>query len=222
MTIDLYFQEESAPARAVLLVIKQLKLPVNLKRMNVLNGDQHKPEFIEINPQHTIPTIVDDGMSLWESRAIITYLCNQYAPNSSLYPRDVNERALVDRWLQYDLATLYKSIADYSGPMWSGSLKVDKEKEKTMCNALQLLEDQLSKTKYVIGPRLSLADISLLCTVDNLTNVFDYDISDFKFVAGWQGRLRRELQAYREVCEDGIENLRNYIRSKIAANPASR
>lgn len=53
-------------------------------------------------------------MSLWESRAIITYLCNQYAPNSPLYPKDVQERALVDKWLQFDLGTLYKSILDFT------------------------------------------------------------------------------------------------------------
>jgi glutathione S-transferase len=222
MPIDLYYQPESPPARTVLMVAKHLKIPVNIKLMNVLEGDQFKPEFLELNPQHTVPTIVDDGMSLWESRAIITYLCNQYAPNSPLYPRDVNERALVDRWLQYDLGSLYKSITDYTGPMFAGSIKLDAEKEKTMCSALELLDSQLSKSKYVVGSKLTIADLSLLNSVDLLTNCMDYDISDFKFVAGWQARLKRELPYYREVAEDGIENLRNFIRLKIDANPASR
>jgi len=225
MPIDLYYQSESSPSRAVLMVAKHLKIPVNIKLMNVLNGDQLKPEFLELNPQHTLPTIVDDGMSLWESRAIITYLCNQYAPNSPLYPRDVNERALVDRWLQYDLGSLYKSILDYISPMLVGSIKLDAEKEKTMCSALELLDNQLKTTKYVIGSKLTIADISLLNSVDLLTNVIDYDITnkqDFKFIAGWQARLKRELPYYREVAEDGIDNLRNFIRSKIGSNPASR
>jgi glutathione S-transferase len=107
-------------------------------------------------------------------------------------------------------------------PMFSGNIKLDPEKEKTMCNALKLLDDQLSQSKYVIGSKLTLADLSLLNSVDHLTNCMDYDISDFKFVAGWQARLKRELPYYREVSEDGIENLRNYVRSKIDANPASR
>jgi len=225
MPIDLYYQSESSPSRAVLMVAKHLKIPVNIKMMNVLNGDQLKPEFLELNPQHTLPTIVDDGMSLWESRAIITYLCNQYAPNSPLYPRDVNERALVDRWLQYDLGSLYKSILDYISPMLVGSIKLDAEKEKTMCSALELLDNQLKTTKYVIGSKLTIADISLLNSVDLLTNVIDYDITnkqDYKFIAGWQARLKRELPYYREVAEDGIDNLRNFIRSKIGSNPASR
>lgn len=70
--------------------------------------------ILKLNPQHTVPTMVDDGMTLWESRAIITYLCNQYAPNSSLYPSDVHDRALVDRWLQFDLGTLFKSLFEYT------------------------------------------------------------------------------------------------------------
>jgi len=106
--------------------------------------------------------------------------------------------------------------------MFGGSIKLDPEKEKTMCSALELLDSQLSKSKYAIGSQLTIADLSLLNSVDLLTNCMDYDISEFKFVAGWQARLKRELPYYREVAEDGIENLRNFIRSKIDANPASR
>ena len=58
-----------------------------------------------------MPTIVDGDLSLWESRAIIQYLANQYAPNTSLYPSDPKKRAIVDRTLNFDVS-YYKSIAD--------------------------------------------------------------------------------------------------------------
>jgi glutathione S-transferase len=48
MPVDLYYQSESPPCRAVLMVAKHLKIPVNIKLMNVLEGDQFKPEFIEV------------------------------------------------------------------------------------------------------------------------------------------------------------------------------
>lgn len=47
------------------------------------------------------------------SRAIMRYLVDMYAPNHSLYPKDVKRRALIDQFLDYDLGTLYKNISDY-------------------------------------------------------------------------------------------------------------
>lgn len=68
---------------------------------------------LQINPQHTIPTIDDHGLILWESRVILTYLCSSFAKDDSLYPKDVRARALVDQRLQFDLGTLYRRMMDY-------------------------------------------------------------------------------------------------------------
>jgi len=229
MPIDLYYMPESPPSRAVLMVAKHLNIPVNIKHVDLMKQEQLKPEFLEINPAHTVPALVDDDLTLWESRAIMAYLCNQYAPDNSLYPEDPEQRALIDKWLQFDLGSLYKSICDYTDPMFAGSIKLDKQKEQQMCSALEVLDQQLSKNKYVAGGKLSLADLSIINGVDYLTDVMEYDITnhkDYKFVAGWQARLkRRELPYYREICEDGIDNLRNYVRSLIQdsnTNPAAK
>ena len=75
-----------------------------------MKGEHLTPEYLKLNPHHTIPTLDDDGFVLYESRAIITYLVDKYAPNSSLYPQDVKKRALVDQALQFDGTTLYPTM----------------------------------------------------------------------------------------------------------------
>lgn len=53
-----------------------------------------------------MPTLVDDdGFSVYESRAVLAYLVNKYAPNHVLYPSDPKKRALVDMALHFDGST---------------------------------------------------------------------------------------------------------------------
>lgn len=66
-----------------------------------------------MNPQHTIPTMVDDGFVLSESRAMLMYLVNKYGENEeSLYPSDPEKRALVDMRICFDLASLYVRFSE--------------------------------------------------------------------------------------------------------------
>jgi glutathione S-transferase len=67
--------------------------------------------FFQINPQHTIPTLDDNGFALWESRAILSYLVEKYGKDDSLYPKDVKARAVVNQRLYFDLGTLYQRFA---------------------------------------------------------------------------------------------------------------
>lgn len=74
--------------------------------MDLMKGEQLSEEFIKINPQHVIPTLVDDGKSIWESAAINTYLVGKYASDDSLYPKDLYQRAVVDQRLFYNCTVL--------------------------------------------------------------------------------------------------------------------
>lgn len=66
MPIDCYYIPGSAPCRAVLLTAKVLGVPLNLKQTDLMKGEHLTPEFLKLNPQHTIPTINDNGFNLWE------------------------------------------------------------------------------------------------------------------------------------------------------------
>lgn len=76
--------------------------------MNLFEKEQLNKDFIKINPQHTIPTLDDDGFILSESRAIAIYLIEKYFPEGhSLYPKDVNQQAIINQRLQFDCGTLH-------------------------------------------------------------------------------------------------------------------
>lgn len=48
------------------MLAKMIGVELELKTLNVLEGEQLKPEFVQLNPQHTIPTLDDHGLVLWE------------------------------------------------------------------------------------------------------------------------------------------------------------
>ena len=64
--MDFYYIEPSVPCRAVMLVAKAVGISLNKKVVNIFNKEQMKPDFIAINPQHCLPTLVDGDLTLWE------------------------------------------------------------------------------------------------------------------------------------------------------------
>ncbi|GFQ72480.1 glutathione S-transferase 1, isoform C [Trichonephila clavata] len=114
MVLILYMMEISPPCRAVLMTIKHLGIQAELREENLIIGNSKRhPEFLKINPRSCVPTIDDDGFYLWESRAIMTYLVNKYAPSNAIYPKDPKKRAVVDMMLNFDQGTLYRSQVEY-------------------------------------------------------------------------------------------------------------
>jgi glutathione S-transferase len=104
----LLITQYSQPVRATLMTIRALGICVELKEVNLIEGEQFLSDFIKINPQHSVPTLVqDDGFVLWDSHAIMAYLVDKYGNNDSLYPRDLRKRAIINQRLHFDNGVLF-------------------------------------------------------------------------------------------------------------------
>lgn len=66
MAPTLYYMGMSPPCRSVRLAAKAVGLPLDLKIIDIMKGENLTPEFVKINPQHTLPTFVDGDVTLWE------------------------------------------------------------------------------------------------------------------------------------------------------------
>ncbi|CAL1265901.1 unnamed protein product [Larinioides sclopetarius] len=147
------------------MTAKYLGIDVNQKLVKLVAGEQLKPEYLKMNPQHCVPTIDDNGFYLWESRAILAYLANKYAPDSPVYPKDPKERAIVDRMLYFDIGTVFMAVREYLLPQLFKGQPADPEKAEAFKKTLDLLEGFLSKTAYVAGDHVTLADFSIIATL---------------------------------------------------------
>ncbi|RWS01025.1 glutathione S-transferase 1-1-like protein [Dinothrombium tinctorium] len=206
MPIDLYEMLGSAPCLSVKMLLNHLKIPANLHHLNLPAGDHLKPEYLKLNPMHTIPTINDNGFALWESRTILRYLVNQYAPGNDLYPNDPKKRAIVDRMLDFDLGTLYSAAAQWMYPPIFKKTPREPEKEKVLSDKLQLFDQLLATNRYAAGEHLTIADLSLLASV-NTFYAAGHNMDQYQNIKSWWNRLEHELPYYKELVPPHVDAL---------------
>nr|AIL29309.1 glutathione S-transferase delta 2 [Cnaphalocrocis medinalis] len=212
MGIDLYYVPGSPPCRAVLLTARALNLNLNLKLVDMNSGEHLKPEFLKLNPQHTVPTLVDDGHSVWESRAIITYLANKYGKGKPLYPEDPKERSQVDQALYFNIGTLYHRWADYFFPQVFGGAPADKAKLEKVEEALKMLDTMLEGHKFITGNNMTIADL------DYLASISSFEASDVNFlkypnIKRWYETAKSSAPGYEEANAAGLVALKELCKT---------
>lgn len=188
--MDFYYLPRSLPCRAVLMTAKALGLEMNKIVVDTSIGEQMKPEFLRINPQHTIPTLVDGDFVLWESRAIMIYLVEKYGKQDHpLYPSCPKKRALINQRLYFDMGTLLKSFAAYLNPQIWQNKSADPELYRNLEIAVEFLNAFLGESDYVAGDTMTLADLALLATISTIEMV-DFDFSKFEKVKKWYAKMK--------------------------------
>ncbi|KAF5278508.1 hypothetical protein FQR65_LT15679 [Abscondita terminalis] len=198
MTIDFYYTEGSNPCRFIQILVKHLGIKVNAIHYDLMKNEHMTPEFIKINPQHCVPTIVDDGFALWESNAIATYLIQKYTNDDhALYTKEPKRRAVINQRLYFNNGILSQRFGDYYYPIMFGNGTHNEENFKKMHEAFGFLETFLDKNQYVAGDSLSMADLAIGTTVSTY-EVAKFDCSVYKNVAKWHNGIHLSVPAFKE------------------------
>lgn len=216
--IEVFYTPGSPSCRAVLMCLKALDVEADLTKLDMYQKYEHKkPWFVKMNPQHTLPTICDNGFVLWESRAIMQYLVNKFGTGDpekeSLYPADPEIRANVDRLLFFDIGSLYKSLVDYFHPQLMSGEPKDERKANALKQNLDYVDVFLEKNEYVACDNFTIADIAILASITQL-EAMDYKITAYKNLHSWVERLKSELPYYNECNAGGIEMFRAWAKNK--------
>uniref|UniRef100_A0A1B6H460 Uncharacterized protein n=1 Tax=Cuerna arida TaxID=1464854 RepID=A0A1B6H460_9HEMI len=216
MPLVLHYLSLSPPARTVDLVIHALGLAAEYKVVDTLNKEQFKPEFLKLNPLHTIPVIVDDGFVLWESHAIITYLVSKYGKDDSLYPKDLKKRAIVDQRLHYSNDVFYV-LRRITRKILLGQLKVLSDDYIHRVRELQMnMEKLLEGNKFMAGDTLTLADYSYITLVDVL-EVFQPMENKFPHIKAWEARCKASMKSFDYVNKKGAAEIIAKIKDGLSS-----
>lgn len=214
MVLDLYYHPAAAASRSVLMTAKAVGVELNLKEVDLMKGEQLKPEFVKLNPQHTIPTLVDDGFSIWESRAIQIYLIDKYASSDALYPKCPKARALVNQRLFFDIGTLYTRMGEYYYPILFFKQEPVPAKLQKVEEAFEFLNTFLEGSTYVAGDSLTIADISLASTVST-AEPFGFNVTKYPNIVRWIEKCKQTIPGY-DLNEAGVEAMKELLKKKAA------
>lgn len=100
MALRFYHGSGSPYSWRVWLALEHKGIPYEQKVLSFDAGDLKKPDYLAINPRGKVPSIVDDGVSLYESAAILEYLDERYDEPPLLFPGDIGRRALIRRMVR--------------------------------------------------------------------------------------------------------------------------
>ncbi|XP_014663421.1 PREDICTED: glutathione S-transferase 1, isoform C-like [Priapulus caudatus] len=201
--IKIYYHPISPPSRNVMMVAKELGVPHELRHVDLFKGEHKTEEFLRINPFGTLPSLVDEGFIVCESRAIVTYLANRYGKDDNLYPKDPRQRTRVDSALQFDVADLWPAIKALQKPQLFGKTPAADAEEAVLAQ-LRHVDRMLSERKYLVSDHVTLADICVLSSVTFLECFGNFSIDQFENVSLWVDQLKRELRCY-DVVNEGFE-----------------
>lgn len=109
--LELYHNDMSTCAQKVRCALAEKGLEWSGPMLNLRAGEQHKPEFLKLNPKGVVPVLVHDGVVVTESNIIIEYLEDAFPGTKALVPASAAGRAKMRYWLQKLDAGLHFAIA---------------------------------------------------------------------------------------------------------------
>lgn len=201
----LYYTALSPPARAVWFMAKAIELKWEHREVNLAKMDQLKPEFLKMNPQHTIPVLDDNGTIISDSHSIMPYLVSKYGKDDSLYPKDLKLRAIIDQRLHFDSSSVFPIIRRILKPMiLHGEISLNDRLREDAYESYNFLNAFLEGNQWVCGENLSLADFSLVASMTSLDTLISIDLTEYKNIAKWLERAKT-WPFYHEVNDRGLE-----------------
>lgn len=163
--IKVWGRASSSNVQCVMWCIAELDLPVERIDAGLMYGVNNTPEYLAMNPNGTVPTIVDgDGSALWESGAILRYLANAYA-DDKFWPQDPLQRADVDRWAEWSKISVQMN---FNRPIFWPVVRLatnDRDEDSlnkaitSFENKLRIAQNKLNHHQFLTGDNLTLADI---------------------------------------------------------------
>jgi GST-like protein len=187
------------------IALEELGLPYKVIPINIGQGDQFKPEFMAITPNHRIPAIVDpdgpDGtpLKLFESAAIMIYLSE--TTGGKLIPQDPVGRYRCLEWMMFQMGGVgpmfgqYNHFANYAVEKLPYAIE---RYTNEVARLHRVLDKRLGEADYLAGRDYSMADIITFPWIRN-PDRRGIDLADYPNVKRWHDAIAARPAVQRGV-----------------------
>jgi glutathione S-transferase len=164
------------------------RVPIDMK------SRQHKsPEYLKINPNGKIPSLVDGDFIIWESMAINTYLAAKH--NSPLQGQNAKETGLIQQWSYWSILEVQKHAVEWLiqvmfVPTERKDPSIIEKAQKALTPLMTILNQSLENKKYLVGDRFTLGDLHVASTVNIIVGL------------GWSLKDTPNVSAWHKACHD--------------------
>jgi GSH-dependent disulfide-bond oxidoreductase len=158
--IDIY-TDATPNGLKVSIALEEMGLQYNVHRV-FLGGEQLTPEFTKLNPNNKIPVLVDDGLVVTESGAILIYLAEK---TGKLLPKDPKTRIKTIEMVTFQMASIGPMMGQlivFRGPWQNKAPEVSNRYFKEVSRLLGVLNKRLEGQEYLAGSEYTIADIAFL------------------------------------------------------------
>lgn len=197
MSLTFYFAPQST-ASITTLVLEELAVPCERVKLDISKGETKKPEFMKLNPNGRVPTLVHDGVAIWESAAITIYLGETFGEKAKLWPAAGPKRGEAMKWVVWTNVSLGEPVYRWArNTMWAPE---DQRNAKAAAAALaditshlRIVDDALDGKPFLLGD-YTLADTHVNSFVDWLRHM-KIDMAGLAHLNAWTQRCN-ERPAY--------------------------
>ena len=188
--LKVYGDYNSGNCYKVKLMLHLLGLEYQWHSVDILKGEAQAPAFLAKNPNGKVPVLeLEDGTCLWESNAILNFL----ADGSDFLPTEPRLRTQVLQWQFFEqyshepYIAVARFIEFYLG-LPPERLEEYRKLQTRGYKALDVMEQQLGRTPYLVGEHYSIADVTLYAYT-HVAHQGGFDLSAYPAITAWLERV---------------------------------
>lgn len=200
--MKLYMNPASPNVRRVRLTAAVLGLTLEEQTLDFMKGEHKSPTYLKLNPNGSVPTLVDGNYVLTESRAIMQYLSSK-KPEAGLLPKDEQSRDDVTRWQFWDSSHFSPQAGTLAFQrVMKKRFNMGDPDEAKIEEALvafrryaAVLNQTLEGKQFIVGNALTIADLTIACSL-MYADQSGVPVAEFPNIQTWFARIR-ELDGWK-------------------------